>query len=218
MSRSQPARTAGRRSRSVVLVALAVAALGAVLGHQSSAATPSPALPSSAAPRPHDEPPRLAAAAAGGAQLWADGDVPDGLTVFDDEVPAVANLDPALLDALRRAATQASAEGITFVVNSGWRSRAYQDRLLREAVAEYGSAEEAARRVATADTSPHVQGDAVDVGQWDATTWLSQHGVGYGLCQIYDNEPWHYELRPDAVADGCPARYADPTHDPRMQQ
>ena len=219
MSRSQPARTAGRRSRSVVLVALAVAALGAVLGHQSSAATPSPALPSSAAPRPHDEPPRLAAAAAaGGAQLWADGDVPDGLTVFDDDVPAVTNLDPDLLDALRRAATQASADGITVVVNSGWRSRAYQDRLLGEAVAEYGSAEEAARWVATADTSPHVQGDAVDVGPWDATTWLSQHGAGYGLCQIYDNEPWHYELRPDAVADGCPARYADPTHDPRMQQ
>jgi zinc D-Ala-D-Ala carboxypeptidase len=46
---------------------------------------------------------------------------------------------------------------------------------------------------------------------------LSEHGYRYGLCQIYDNEPWHYELRPEAVTGGCPPRYADPTQDPRMQ-
>ena len=40
----------------------------------------------------------------------------------------------------------------------------------------------------------------------------------YGLCQIYGNEPWHYELRPEAIDRGCPPMYADPTHDPRMQQ
>ena len=34
----------------------------------------------------------------------ADGAVPDGVTVFDDDVPAVANLDPALLGVLRQAA------------------------------------------------------------------------------------------------------------------
>jgi hypothetical protein len=38
------------------------------------------------------------------------------------------------------------------------------------------------------------------------------------LCQIYRNEPWHYELRPVAIEHGCPAMYADPTHDPRMQR
>ena len=32
-----------------------------------------------------------------------------------------------------------------------------------------------------------------------ATAWLSEHGAAYGLCQVYRNEPWHYELRPDAV-------------------
>ena len=47
---------------------------------------------------------------------------------------------------------------------------------------------------------------------------LSEHGAEYGLCQIYDNEPWHYELRPDAIEHGCPTRYADPTQDPRLQQ
>ena len=63
-----------------------------------------------------------------------------------------------------------------------------------------------------------MSGDAVDIGRSDATTWLSEHGAEYGLCQIYANEPWHYELRPEAVERGCPPMYADPTHDPRMQQ
>ena len=55
-------------------------------------------------------------------------------------------------------------------------------------------------------------------GPFDATAWLSEHGAEYGLCQIYSNEPWHYELRPEAIDHGCPPMYADPTHDPRMQQ
>jgi zinc D-Ala-D-Ala carboxypeptidase len=78
--------------------------------------------------------------------------------------------------------------------------------------------EEAARWVATADTSAHVSGDAVDIGHSDATAWLSEHGAEYGLCQTYRNEPWHYERRPQATNHRCPPSYADPTHDPRMQQ
>jgi zinc D-Ala-D-Ala carboxypeptidase len=153
-----------------------------------------------------------------GALGEADGAVPDGTTVFDDEIPGVANLDPALLGALRRAATDAADDGVDFFVDSGWRSSEYQERLLREAILKYGSEEEAARWVATAETSSHVSGDAVDVGPSDATAWLSEHGAEYGLCQIYRNETWHYELRPESIAHGCPAMYADPTQDPRMQQ
>jgi D-alanyl-D-alanine carboxypeptidase len=148
----------------------------------------------------------------------ADGAVPDGTTVFDDAVSGVANLDPALLRALRGAANDAAADGVELVVSSGWRSAAYEDQLRREAIAKYGSEAEAARWVATGTTSPHVSGDAVDIGPAQATPWLSAHGAAYGLCQIYDNEPWHYELRPDAIAHGCPRMYADPTQDPRMQQ
>jgi hypothetical protein len=148
----------------------------------------------------------------------ADGAVPDGVTVFDDDYPAVSNLDPALLDALREAATDAGDDGVEFVVNSGWRSPAYQNQLLREAVAEYGSEEEAARWVATPETSLHVRGDAVDLGPAESTPWMAEHGADYGLCQIYENEPWHFELRQDAVDDGCAPMYADPTQDPRMQQ
>ena len=72
--------------------------------------------------------------------------------------------------------------------------------------------------MATADTSSHVSGDAVDIGPSRATAWLSKHGAEYRLCQIYRNEPWHYELRPEAIDDGCPSMYADPRHDRRMQQ
>jgi LAS superfamily LD-carboxypeptidase LdcB len=148
----------------------------------------------------------------------ADGVVPNTVTVFDDAFPAVTKLNPALLGALRRAATDAAGDGIKFYVNSGWRSPKYQEQLLQEAVTRYGSEKAAARWVATPDTSAHVSGNAVDLGRSDATTWLSEHGARYGLCQIYRNEPWHYELRPEAVEQGCPPMYADPTQDPRMQQ
>ncbi|WP_374947749.1 M15 family metallopeptidase [Agreia sp.] len=148
----------------------------------------------------------------------ADGALPAGATVFDDEYAGIANLDPVLGEALREAATDAADDGIAFHMNSGWRSREYQDRLFRQAVSEYGSEAQAARWVATADTSAHVSGNAVDIEPSDATAWLSEHGAEYGLCRIYLNEPWHYEPRSDAVGHGCPAMYADPTRDPRLRQ
>ena len=200
----------------LVAVVAIVAALGSKSLVSSSLTVPSPftaSSPSSAASpvdRSRNEQ-RDALGEAGGA-------VPDGTTVFDDEVPGVANLDPALLRALRRAATDAAADGVELVVNSGWRSPAYEDQLRREAVAKYGSEAEAARWVATGTTSPHVSGHAVDIGPSDATPWLAAHGAAYGLCRIYGNEPWHFELRPEAVDHGCPPMYADPTWDPRMQR
>jgi zinc D-Ala-D-Ala carboxypeptidase len=207
MTETASARTATRRTRRTALVVLVViiAAILATIGFQSlasSAASPLDGLRSEHPAAPGE----------------ADGAVLDGVTVFQADVPAVANLDPDLLEALRKAATDAADDGVEFYVKSGWRSPEYQNQLLREAVSEYGSEEEAARWVATADTSAHVSGDAVDLGSFDATAWLSEHGADYGLCQIYSNESWHYELRPEAIDRGCPPMYADPTHDPRMQQ
>lgn len=140
------------------------------------------------------------------------------MTVFDDAIPAVAKLDPGLLKALRQAATAAAGGGVEFYVTSSRRSPAYQNQLLRQAVSTYGSEHAAARWVASAATSPHVSGDAVDIEHSDATAWLPNHVAEYGLCQIYRNEPWHYELRTHATDRRCPRTYADPTHDPRMQQ
>jgi len=206
MDHTAPGRTEPGRTSPLVLAGLAVviAVATGALGH--------PALSSSGTP-PIDH----VDAEQRGPLGEADGVVPDGTTIFDEDSAAVANLDPALLGASRRAAADAARVGITVYVNSGWRSPEYQSHLRREAVSKYGSREQAARWVATADTSPHVSGDAIDIGQTDATAWLAEHGGGYGLCQVYRNEPWHFELRPDAVVHGCPAQYADPSHDPRMQ-
>ena len=167
----------------------------AVLGHEL------PASSSSTIPRLGGEPPRGEPARAP-----------------DDGAPEVTDLDPDLRDALRRAAAYAAGAGVGLEVTSGRRSPEHQQRLLEEAVAKYGSEREAARWVATPNTSAHVSGDAVDIGPSAAAQWLAEHGAAYGLCRIYDNEPWHFELRPDAAGQGCPPTFPDPTHDPRMQQ
>jgi hypothetical protein len=198
----------------VLAVVAAIAALGQQLltSSSSTAAPPTHVVPSEL-PRPTGGPRRGRQGALG----EADGAVPGRTTVFDDGIPAVANLDPALLAALRRAARDAAAYGVDLIVESGWRSPAYQERLHLEAVSKYGSEDEAARWVATPETSAHVSGDAVDIGRTGAE-WLSEHGTAYGLCRIYGNEPWHYELRPEAFERGCPPTYADAAHDPRMRR
>ena len=214
----RPARPTTRRIRirwfRVAALLVVIAAIAAALGYQLPASSSStPSTPSTAV--------SLIDVLRGehrGVLGEADGAVPKGATVFDDEIPAVANLDPGLLGALRQAATDAADDGVEFVVDSGWRSPEYQEQLLHEAVSKYGSEEEAARWVATPNTSAHVSGDAVDIRPSDATAWLSEHGAEYGLCRIYGNEPWHYELSAEAIDHGCPPMYADPTRDPRMQQ
>jgi D-alanyl-D-alanine carboxypeptidase len=218
--RSEPARATSRpiriRRLRVAGLLVVVAAIAAVLGGRLPGSSPSTAASSSTpASRIEQRAPRSEHR---GALGEADGAIPDGTTVFDDAIPGVANLDPALLGALRRAATDAADNGVELLVNSGWRSREYQEHLLDEAVSKYGSEQQASRWVATPNTSAHVSGDAADIGPSDAAAWLSEHGAAYGLCQIYRNEPWHYELRPEAVDRGCPAMYADAAHDPRTQQ
>jgi hypothetical protein len=198
-----------RRPSLLPAVVVACAALLGVLVHQTQEASSSSATPSSAVSSPSLSPPPPST-------TTTDGEVPAGVTVFDD-LPAVTRLDPALLAALRRAATDAADDGIQLEVNSGWRSPAYQERLLQQAVARYGSLAKAERWVATPETSAHVSGDAVDIGPTRAARWLSEQGDRYGLCEVYRNEPWHFELRPGAIDHGCPRPYADPTQDPRMR-
>ena len=212
MAYSRSARPTTRRIRirwiRVAGLLVVAAAIAAALAYQSLASSPSTAASPVDVPRIEHR----------GALGEAGGAVPHGTTVFDDEIAGVANLDPALLGALRQAATDAADDGVEFFVDSGWRSPEYQERLLHEAVSKYGSETEAARWVATPNTSAHVSGDAVDIGPSDAAEWLSEHGAEYALCQVYGNEPWHYELRSEAIDHGCPPTYADPTHDPRMEQ
>lgn len=217
--RSPRAVRARRRRRIATTVSVAaLAVVGGVAVQQSLSAAFAETAPHVAGPAPSSrpQPPTGSVLAPSDADgVVRDGDQP---TAFDVDRVAVGNLDAALLDALQRAAADAAADGVSVLVNSGWRSAALQDTLLREAIDEYGSEEEARRWVATAETSAHVSGEAVDLGPLPALDWLSQRGWRYGLCQTYANESWHYELRPEAVDSGCPAPYADPTEDPRMQR
>jgi zinc D-Ala-D-Ala carboxypeptidase len=210
VTRSRPARPTTRpiriRRTRVAGLLVVIAAVAAALGSQW------PASSSSTAASPIDIPRDGHRGA-----LGAPEDVGPTPRRSRTAIRGVGNLDPALAGALRRAATDAASDGVEFYVKSGWRSPEYQQQLLDEAISKYGSEAEAARWVATPETSPHVSGDAVDIGPSAATAWLSEHGADYGLCQIYGNEPWHFELRPEAVDHGCPPMYADPTHDPRMQ-
>src|SRR5919204_4334285 len=112
MTYSGPARTTTRRIPGIPVAGLLVviAAIAAANGYlllassSSTAASPIDVLRSEHRAAPGE----------------ADGAVPDGTTVFDDEIPGVANLNPALLGALRQAATTAADEGVGFFVDSGW--------------------------------------------------------------------------------------------------
>jgi D-alanyl-D-alanine carboxypeptidase len=134
-----------------------------------------------------------------------DGSNSDGqvVTPFDVANPAVGRLDPALLSAIQQAAGAASAQGIQMTITSGWRSPQFQQRLLDDAVVTYGSMAAARQYVQTPGASKHVIGEAVDVGGAGADQWLIANGSRFGLCQIYANELWHFELATDA-AGVCP--------------
>ena len=145
-----------------------------------------------------------------GVESADDGYIPVGgsVSAFDDDLPAIANLDAGLRAAVQAAATAAIADGYEFVVTSGWRSPRYQQSLLDAATVTYGSLEEARKWVNTPERSAHVTGDAVDIGHTDADSWLSQHGADYGLCQIYTNEMWHFELATEP-GGACPEQKTD---------
>lgn len=125
------------------------------------------------------------------------------LSPYDVQNPAVGNLDPQLLAAVQHAADAAGAAGITMTITSGWRSPEFQQQLLDDAVATYGSVAAALQYVQTPQRSRHVQGRAVDIGGAGADQWLIAHGAPFGLCQIYANELWHFELATD-IAGNCP--------------
>ncbi|HTI73459.1 MAG TPA: M15 family metallopeptidase [Mycobacterium sp.] len=136
------------------------------------------------------------------------GWIPDGQTLspFDMSNPAIANLDPALLTAVQNAARAAADQGIDVRINSGWRSTGFQQRLFDDAVRTYGSADIARQFVASPEVSKHVVGQAVDIAPVDADKWLIRNGIPFGLCQIYANEIWHFELAVDSQGNCPPLR------------
>jgi len=140
----------------------------------------------------------------GAIDTW-NGWLPDGRTFspFDATMSPVARLDPLLLKAIQDAARAAQAQGVDIALTSGWRSKGFQQRLFDDAVRQYRSVGVAQQFVASPDASKHVIGEAVDITGTGASEWLIRNGAQFGLCQIYANENWHFELAVDQ--DGrCP--------------
>jgi hypothetical protein len=127
------------------------------------------------------------------------GWLPDGRTLspFDVSNPIVGWLDPTLLKAVQDASRRAAAEGIDIRITSGWRSKGFQQRLFDGGVRTYGSVDAAKEFVASPAASKHVEGEAVDIGPVEADRWMIRNGPTWGLCQIYANEIWHFELVAD---------------------
>jgi zinc D-Ala-D-Ala carboxypeptidase len=133
------------------------------------------------------------------------GWLPDNvmLSPFERSNPMLALLDPSLLKAVQDAARSAATEGIDMKITSGWRSKGFQQRLFDDAVRNYGSVDSARQFVASPEVSKHVTGEAVDIAPVDADHWLIRNGPRFGLCQIYANEIWHFELAVDQQGK-CP--------------
>ena len=125
------------------------------------------------------------------------------LTPFDLTNPVIAWLDAPLLAAIQNAARSAAADGIDVEITSGWRTKGFQQRLFDDGVRTYGNVGTAQQFVASPDTSRPVIGQAVDVGPAAADNWLIRNGSRFGLCQIYANEIWHFELAADQDGN-CP--------------
>ena len=129
---------------------------------------------------------------------------------------------------LQRMFDAARAVGLRPLINSSYRSREDQQRILDSAIAEgraNGLSDGEARRqalrtVAEPGTSEHELGLAIDVTSEQRTaltdtavhTWLATHGWEYGWILRYpagkeeltgiDNEPWHFRyVGPEAAAE-----------------
>jgi zinc D-Ala-D-Ala carboxypeptidase len=136
------------------------------------------------------------------------GYLPDNqmLNPFDVANPVVGWLDPPLLTAVQNAARSAASDGIDLKITSGWRTKGFQQRLFDDAIRTYGDVGTAQQYVASPDTSRHVIGRAVDIGRTDADEWLMRNGSQFGLCQIFANEIWHFELAADKDGNCPPLR------------
>ncbi|AYF78848.1 peptidase M15 [Nocardia yunnanensis] len=117
-------------------------------------------------------------------------------------------LDPLLAAAYNAAATEAHNAGVPLSITSGYRTPAEQEALWEDGLQTYGSPEAARRWVLPPSESTHVTGQAIDVGPREGAQWLEDNGNHWGLCRMYDNEWWHFELAtaPDAP---CPPRLPD---------
>jgi hypothetical protein len=185
--------------------ALALAACGCSVTSGLATAEPTTVAPATPDETTQDAEPL--AIGTGATDSWS-GYLPDGMMLnpFDTSSQLLALLDPLLLKAIQDAARSAQSQGVNITITSGWRSKGFQQRLFDDAVRRYGSVEIAQQFVASPDVSRHVVGEAVDIAGNGASDWLIRNGPRFGLCQIYANENWHFELAADGEGRCPPLR------------
>lgn len=108
------------------------------------------------------------------------------------------------------AQADAKAAGMQFILNSGYRSAAYQQRIYDCWVQELGSPEAARQYALPPSESAHVKGYAMDIAPPSAAAWLQASAGKYGLCRRYTDETWHFEYQASYKTDGCPALLPHP--------
>jgi zinc D-Ala-D-Ala carboxypeptidase len=106
-------------------------------------------------------------------------------------------------EAFERMKLAAFGDGLTLIVNTAWRSRAYQESLRRRYEVQLAAWEKNGKKgprpppAAKPGKSKHELGLAVDLnrahdnGVTDA--WLAANAGRYGFKRTVASEPWHWE-------------------------
>jgi LAS superfamily LD-carboxypeptidase LdcB len=127
-----------------------------------------------------------------------------------DEAMKFSGMTKATQLAFLTAQKAAEAGGQSFVLNSGYRSAAYQQRIFDCWVKQLGSPQAARKYALPPSESAHVKGYAMDIAPPSAAAWLQSTNGQFGLCRRYEDETWHFEYQPYYKTKGCPALLAHP--------
>ena len=128
-----------------------------------------------------------------------------------DDATKFSGMNRGAQHAFLAAQSAAKADGVSsFVLNSGYRSAAYQQRIFDCWVKELGSPQAARKYALPPNESAHVQGYAMDIAPPAAATWLENTKGEFGLCRRYADETWHFEYQSSYKTKGCPALLPHP--------
>ena len=127
-----------------------------------------------------------------------------------DEAVKFSGMTHGTQQAFLTAQKAAQATGLSFVLNSGYRSAAYQQRVFDCWVKQLGSPQAARQYALPPSESAHVQGYAMDIAPPSAAAWLESTAGKYGLCRRYQDETWHFEYQSRYKTQGCPALLPHP--------
>lgn len=112
-----------------------------------------------------------------------------------------------------RMAEKAKEEGVRLFAHSGFRSRAYQEKIFTTLMAEGRTWEDLVRYVAPPGYSSHMLGFSIDFypSNWrfastEAYLWLRTHAGDFGFQETYPEfsrngypwEAWHWQFMPEA--------------------